>query len=151
MEALGNKGHLVTRVLQMWAPGHISAPAVQYITEGAVMDGVTDPSALALSKIGSQGRWLQNCQRDIARNFFTDVELPPPTLSKSQPRTLGTQQGMPSWPPATCSCPTSSSATSAPAAQSCCMQLPMGVTCKAFGPRPWNLVTHTSWDIHCWM
>ena len=83
VEALGNQGHLVTRVLQMWALGQMSALAVQYNMEGAVMDGVADPSALSLSKIGSQGRWLQNCQRDIARNFFTDVELPPPIHRQS--------------------------------------------------------------------
>ena len=69
-------GHLATRVLQMWSWGQISAPAVQYIMEGARLDGSTDPATLGLSKIGSGGLWQQNCQRDICRNFFRDIKIP---------------------------------------------------------------------------
>ena len=62
-------GHLATRILQMWSWGQISAPAVQYICEGAILDGCEDAATKVLAKIGSGGLWQHNCQRDISRHF----------------------------------------------------------------------------------
>ena len=70
------QGHLANRVLQMWSWGQISAPAVQFIMEGAVLDGCSEPSVIALSKVGCSGLWPQNVQRDISRQFFSDVKTP---------------------------------------------------------------------------
>ena len=67
---------LCERILEMWSWGYISAPVVQYLCEGAVRDGNTHPGVAALAEIGSSGRWQQNCQRDIATNFYDDIGTP---------------------------------------------------------------------------
>ena len=74
------QGHsqLLDRILQMWSWGFLSAPTVQHIVEGAVLDGLNHPAIVALSKIGSSGRHPQNCHRDICRNFMADVKIPEP-------------------------------------------------------------------------
>ena len=61
---------LVERLLHLWARGSISAPTVQFLAEGAVRDGSSNPSLVALSKIGSGGIHTQSAQRDLARKFF---------------------------------------------------------------------------------
>ena len=70
------RSHFCDRILELWAQGFISAPTVQYLTEGALLGGATNPLIQQLAKIGSSGRWQNNCHRDIQRNFFADVDMP---------------------------------------------------------------------------
>ncbi len=67
---------LVDRVLELWSWGEISAVTVQYLMEAAVLDGCTHPQAVSLARIGSSGRWSNNCHRDIARQFMGDIDMP---------------------------------------------------------------------------
>ena len=73
----GDQSHLVDRVLELWAWGSLSAVTVQYIMEGAVKDGIDNPRAKALARVGTSGRWTQNCQRDITRQLMGETKVPP--------------------------------------------------------------------------
>ena len=73
----GERSHLVDRVLELWSWGYISAVTVQYIMAGAVLDGVPNENAKALARIGKSGRWLQNCQRDLKRQFLDSTPIAP--------------------------------------------------------------------------
>ncbi len=76
---------LVDRVLELWSWGEVSAGTVQYILEGAVIDGCDHPDAVALSRIGSSGRWQNNCHRDIAAHFLEDITIPRPYVVSDVP------------------------------------------------------------------
>ena len=68
---------LCDRILEMWPWGFLSAATVQYVCEGAVLDGCENARVKDLAKIGGHGRWLQNAQRDTKRNWFKDIFVPP--------------------------------------------------------------------------
>ena len=69
----------VQRLLTLWSWGAMSAPQLQFIAEGNVRDGITHPGVVRLSQIGGGGTSSQNSQKDLVRNFFSDVDkiLPP--------------------------------------------------------------------------
>eukprot|EP00969_Alexandrium_andersonii_P284919 12595544-Alexandrium_andersonii.AAC.1 len=80
--AHGPPSHLCERVLQQWAWGFLSAPTVQSIMEGAVLDGATNPLIQQLAGIGSHGRHPHNCHRDLLRACSNDMDIPPPYVIK---------------------------------------------------------------------
>ena len=57
--------------------GHLSACQAQYLAEGACLDGLTLPDAVALSECGTSGRHPQNVRRDLLRRFAPEAKLQP--------------------------------------------------------------------------
>ena len=62
-----NKSVLAHRLLQLWAWGLISAPTLQWLAEGCVLDGHAPREVVQLAKIGANGQYKGNCRRDLLR------------------------------------------------------------------------------------
>jgi hypothetical protein len=71
-------GELADTLLNSWAWGLMSSPAVQAVSLAAVHDGLQDPEVLGLSRAGGEGLWTQNIVRDICR--FTAHASDVPTI-----------------------------------------------------------------------
>jgi hypothetical protein len=88
---------LVSRLLLIWGWGLLSAPVVQWLAEGAVMDGLINEHIKQLSKIGDHGLYPGNMRRDLIRMFWPAMKLPQPMCIKihvRKPRTsLVTKKG----------------------------------------------------------
>jgi hypothetical protein len=69
-------GELADTLLNSWAWGLMSSPAVQAVSLAAVHDGLQDPEVEALSRAGGGGLWPQNIVRDICRFTAQASDLP---------------------------------------------------------------------------
>ena len=73
---LGSTSALGTRLLQLFGWGHISANTVQWLAEGAIMDGAKNVLLSTMAEIGTQGRHAGNCRRDLIRSVCKSMTLP---------------------------------------------------------------------------
>jgi len=81
-EAPVRHSHLIDRIVQLWCWGILSATVVQFIVEGAILYGLENELARAVSEIGSSGLWPSNCHRDLVNNFIKrDAILQPDTIN----------------------------------------------------------------------
>ena len=72
--------HLANRLLLLFGWGVVSANVVQWIAEGAVLDGSAQPSTIRLSKLGGAGKYSGNCRRDLFCSFCPSMTVPRPIL-----------------------------------------------------------------------
>eukprot|EP00969_Alexandrium_andersonii_P028234 1231966-Alexandrium_andersonii.AAC.1 len=61
------ESHLARALLNMHDWGHITATRVQSLAQAAMEDGLKHRSVVRLAKLGSQGRYPGNCERDLQR------------------------------------------------------------------------------------
>ena len=60
-----DQSHLASKLMGLWSWGQMSAPLVQALAKAACDDGLQHPHVVKLSKIGSQGKFAGNMQRDL--------------------------------------------------------------------------------------
>ena len=70
------KSHLAERLLLLFGWGLVSAPTIQWLAEGAVLDGVEHARVKDLASLGSSGAHKKNCRRDLFRKFCANVQVP---------------------------------------------------------------------------
>ncbi len=81
---------LAFKLLEMWCCGGVSAPAVQTIAAAAMSDmhqaAAEGPETLsdlaALAALGASGSCLENCRRDLLRQFCIPLEVLPPLVTR---------------------------------------------------------------------
>ena len=68
------------RLLVLFGWGHISGNIVQWLAEGARLDGVEREDVNRLARVGSSGRYSGNVRRDLIRVVCDKTTLPTLTL-----------------------------------------------------------------------
>ena len=70
--------HLGSALLHLFGWGLLSANTVQWLAAAAVKDGLAHADMIALSRIGTSGKFTGNCRRDLLRKFMPAHRLPAP-------------------------------------------------------------------------
>ena len=71
---------LAQRLLNLLGWGVLKPVAIQWLCEGAVIDGPAHPDIKYLAQIGTNGEHKQNCRRDVFRVASKGFMLPTPVL-----------------------------------------------------------------------
>jgi hypothetical protein len=75
--AVVERNELASLLLQLWGWGSLSGPTLQALAAAAVHDGLTSAPLRRIAELGTSGACQGNISRDISRNCFGDVSLPP--------------------------------------------------------------------------
>ena len=76
MRALPKPSFLVERLLELCAMGIISAVLVQWLCEGAILDGLKNDEVEDVAKKGASGTHAGNIRRDIYNKYGKNLDLP---------------------------------------------------------------------------
>ena len=71
---------LAKRLLLLVGWGHISTNTMQWLAEGAILDGAHDETLHKLSTAGTSGKHSGNVRRDVFRHLYKGMQLPPPLV-----------------------------------------------------------------------
>jgi hypothetical protein len=76
---------LCERLVEYAGWGRLYCTDVQYLAEGALLDGLKHPEVNDLFKLGTSGEHIGNCRRDLFGKYKNYKDLPKPTRVKNVP------------------------------------------------------------------
>ena len=77
---------MMERLLEIGALGlPLSAVMIQWVADGAVIDGLQHPEVVEVSKFGASGKHPGNIRRELYNKYGKDNDFPPPVRVKDLP------------------------------------------------------------------